>query len=174
MASAKGLWGLVGLVFPAVVVPPLMSLPVDGGLFFVPRFFMASIPARPRRTRRVALCSCLRSTSSKVCSPCRTFPCLTMFRRDIRLSFFLTVVSAEAITLIEGENGPATLKTLSGEEAIRYTNRLRGDDEFAAREQARARRKADANGEGVKPAYCDSRYYKILAGGNGQGGVGCS
>ena len=25
----------------------------------------------------------------------------------------------------------------------------------------------------VKPGYCDSRYYKILAGGNSQGGVGC-
>ena len=30
----------------------------------------------------------------------------------------------------------------------------------------------ETNG-GVKPVYCDSRYYKILAGGNGQGGVGC-
>ena len=27
--------------------------------------------------------------------------------------------------------------------------------------------------ENIKPLYCDSRYYKILAGGNGQGGVGC-
>ena len=86
MASANGLWGLVGLFFPALTEE-------EGGLcFFVSRFFMASIPARPRRTRRVALCSCLRSTSSKMCSPCRTFPCLTMFRRDIRRSFFLTVL----------------------------------------------------------------------------------
>jgi len=87
---------------------------------------------------------------------------------------FLTVTAAEAITIIEGENGPSTLKAIQGDAAIDYTNRLRGDDEFAAREQARARRKADENGEGVKPVYCDSRYYKILAGGNGQGGVGCS
>ena len=28
--------------------------------------------------------------------------------------------------------------------------------------------------ENVKPLYCDSRYYKILAGGNSQGGVGCN
>jgi len=88
-------------------------------------------------------------------------------------ALFVTLASAEAVTVLEGENGPSTLKTLSGDAAIDYTNRLRGDDAFAAREQARAQRKADENGEGVKPAYCDSRYYKILAGGNGQGGVGC-
>lgn len=87
---------------------------------------------------------------------------------------FLTFTAAEAITIIEGESGPSTLKTVYGDAAIDYTNRLRGDDEFAAREQARAQRKADENGEGLKPVYCDSRYYKILAGGNGQGGVGCS
>lgn len=51
--------------------------------------------------------------------------------------------------------------------------RLRADDEFAAKEQQRALRKMQDDGSGVKPAYCDSRYYKILAGGNGQGGVGC-
>ena len=103
-----------------------------------------------------------------------------LLRIDVSLAalfaaLFLTVLSAEAITVIEGENGPATLKTLSGDEAIRYTNRLRGDDEFAAREQARARKRGNEETlEGVKPAYCDSRYYKILAGGNSQGGVGCS
>ena len=32
----------------------------------------------------------------------------------------------------------------------------------------------DPDGTGVKPGYCDSRYYKILAGGNSQGGVGCN
>lgn len=86
----------------------------------------------------------------------------------------LTAGAAEAITVLEGENGPATLKTLSGDDAISYTNRLRGDDAFAAREQARAQKKANEDGSGLKPAYCDSRYYKIMAGGNGQGGVGCS
>lgn len=66
----------------------------------------------------------------------------------------------------------ATLKVLSGDEAISYTNRLRKDDEFAAREQAKALEKALRGGQ-VRPTYCDSRYYKILAGGNAQGGVGC-
>lgn len=104
-------------------------------------------------------------------------PCLR--RIDVSIfallsGLFLTVAAAEAVTIIEGENGPSTLKAIQGDAAIDYTNRLRGDDEFAAREQARARRKADENGEGVRPVYCDSRYYKILAGGNGQGGVGCS
>jgi hypothetical protein len=47
----------------------------------------------------------------------------------------------------------ATLKTLYGDDSIRYTNKLRNDEQ--------------------KPLYCGSRYYKILAGGNGQGGVGC-
>jgi len=89
-------------------------------------------------------------------------------------ALFLTFVSAEAITAFEGESGPTTLKTIYGDEAIQFTNRLRGDDAFARREQERAQRKADANGEGLQPGYCDSRYYKILAGGNGQGGVGCS
>ena len=103
-------------------------------------------------------------------------PCLRRIDASLFACFaalFVTLASAEAVTVLEGENGPSTLKTLSGDAAIDYTNRLRGDDAFAAREQARAQRKADENGEGVKPAYCDSRYYKILAGGNGQGGVGC-
>jgi hypothetical protein len=92
----------------------------------------------------------------------------------ILVGLFMTVTAAEAVTIIEGENGPATLKALTGDAAVQYTTRLRSDDGFARREQERASRKADANGEGLKPAYCDSRYYKILAGGNGQGGVGCS
>ena len=56
-----------------------------------------------------------------------------------------------------------------------FHRRLRRDPAFAAQEQARARRKAVTPGseEGLKPVYCDSRYYKILAGGNSQGGVGC-
>ena len=56
----------------------------------------------------------------------------------------------------------------------RYTNRLRFDNDFARREQQRAQRKMAPDGSGGKPVYCDSRYYRILAGGNGQGGVGCS
>jgi len=90
------------------------------------------------------------------------------------LAFFLSVGGGEVITIIEGEAGPATLKTYSGDEALRLNNRLRFDDAFAKREQERASRKAEVDGTGVKPAYCDSRYYKILAGGNGQGGVGCA
>jgi hypothetical protein len=69
------------------------------------------------------------------------------------------------------------LRTLSGDDSIRYANKLRFDDEFAAAEQARARERmgGDANTqENLKPLYCDSRYYKILSGGNGQGGVGCN
>ena len=46
-------------------------------------------------------------------------------------------------------------------------------DERDEREQKRAQRKMNEDGTGVRPVYCDSRYYKILAGGNGQGGVGC-
>lgn len=92
----------------------------------------------------------------------------------IAAALVLTLASGEAITAVEGENGPSTLKTLYGEDSRRFENRLRGDDEFALREQTRARRKADQDGNGVKPVYCDSRYYKILAGGNGQGGVGCN
>ena len=87
----------------------------------------------------------------------------------------LSLFSAQAVTVIEGDAGPSTLKTLSGQSSIDYTNRLRRDPQFAAQEQERARRKASTPGseEGLKPVYCDSRYYKILAGGNSQGGVGC-
>ena len=87
----------------------------------------------------------------------------------------LSLASAQAVTVLEGEAGPTTLKTLSGDASVDYTNRLRRDPAFAAQEQARARRKAVTPGseEGLKPVYCDSRYYKILAGGNSQGGVGC-
>ncbi|EOD38275.1 hypothetical protein EMIHUDRAFT_460471 [Emiliania huxleyi CCMP1516] len=69
------------------------------------------------------------------------------------------------------------LRTLSGDSATRYTSQLRGDDEFAAAEQAKARQRMGGGAgeqENVKPLYCDSRYYKILAGGNSQGGVGCN
>jgi hypothetical protein len=85
----------------------------------------------------------------------------------------LTVGSGEALTIALGEQGPSTLKTLVGEDATRFENRLKGDNDFAKREQLRAQRKAAEDGSGLKPTYCDSRYYRILAGGNSQGGVGC-
>jgi hypothetical protein len=90
------------------------------------------------------------------------------------LALALSLGSGEALTVFQGENGPATLKTLTGADASNYTTRLRSDLAFATREQQRAQRRADEDGTGLKPLYCDSRYYKILAGGNGQGGVGCS
>ena len=70
----------------------------------------------------------------------------------------------------------STLKTQrsGAQDAVSYENRLRSDNKFAEREQKRAQRKINEDGTGGKPLYCDSRYYKILAGGNGQGGVGCS
>jgi len=93
---------------------------------------------------------------------------------QLALGLALTLGAGEAVTVIEGEAGPATLKTLTGDDAVRFTNRLRSDEDFAAREQERGLRRMQEDGSGVKPGYCDSRYYKILAGGNGQGGVGCS
>jgi len=83
------------------------------------------------------------------------------------VALFLTLGSGEALTIIEGEAGPATLKTVIGSDAQDYTNRLKGDASFAKREQERALRRGDADGTGVKPVYCDSRYYKIIAGGGG-------
>jgi len=88
----------------------------------------------------------------------------------LALALLLSVGSTEVVTALQGESGPATLKTLTGDEARRFDNRLKGDDEFAAEQQRRAQTR---NPDEIKPAYCDSRYYKILAGGNGQGGVGC-
>jgi len=92
----------------------------------------------------------------------------------ITFALFLTLISAQVVTIAEGENGPTSLKTIYGNDALRYTNRLRGDDTFAREAQEKALRKGDPDGTGVKPGYCDSRYYRILAGGNSQGGVGCS
>ena len=87
------------------------------------------------------------------------------------VAFFLSIGGGEALVIAQGDAAPATLKTLSGDDAMRFTNRLRSDPEFARREQERAQ--ARGGGENLKPVYCDSRYYKILAGGNAQGGVGC-
>ena len=86
------------------------------------------------------------------------------------LALVLSFGSTEVLTAIQGESAPATLKTLTGSDAIRFENRLKSDNEFAAEQQRRAQVR---NPDDMKPAYCDSRYYKILAGGNGQGGVGC-
>jgi len=91
---------------------------------------------------------------------------------SVLTALFLSLVGAEALTIYQGDAGPVTLKTLTGEEAKRFENRLKGDDDFARREQQRAQSRAGPEGE-LQPVYCNSRYYKILAGGNGQGGVGC-
>lgn len=100
-------------------------------------------------------------------------------RMDVSLAaitagLVITLFSGEALTISLGEAGPATLKTIYGDEAIGYTNRLRFDENFAKREQQRGQRKMNEDGSGGRPVYCDSRYYRILAGGNGQGGVGCA
>ena len=89
----------------------------------------------------------------------------------LTLAVALSFASAEVVTAVRGDAAPATLKTLVGDDARRFDNRLRGDDDFAREQQRRAQAR-DPND--IKPAYCDSRYYKILAGGNGQGGVGCA
>lgn len=95
----------------------------------------------------------------------------------LALALLLSVGGGQGLVILQGDAAPATLKTLSGDNAIRFNNRLKGDDEFAREEQRRAQSRAmDRDGDGVvdlKPTYCDSRYYKILAGGNSQGGVGC-
>lgn len=87
-------------------------------------------------------------------------------------ALLITFAAGESLTASLGDAGPLTLKTLYGDEAIRYENRLKGDDEFARREQLKFQSRGDADGN-IQPGYCNSRYYKILAGGNGQGGVGC-
>merc|ERR1712087_332049 len=44
------------------------------------------------------------------------------------VALVLSLGAAEGITILEGEAGPATLKTLSGDDAIRFNNRMRADD----------------------------------------------
>jgi hypothetical protein len=80
-------------------------------------------------------------------------------------AIFISVGSGEALTIIEGDAGPVTLKSFSGDEALRLNARLRSDPDFAKREQERALSKGNADGTGVKPGYCDSPYYKKVAGG---------
>jgi hypothetical protein len=79
-------------------------------------------------------------------------------------AIFISIGSGEALTIIEGEAGPATIKTFVGDEALRITTRLRSDPDFAAREQKRAQSRGNEDGTGVKPVYCDSPYYKAQAG----------
>jgi hypothetical protein len=90
----------------------------------------------------------------------------------VALASLLSLGGGQALVAVQGDAGPVTLKTLTGDEARRFENRLRGDNDFARAEQERALKRAGKDGE-VQPVYCNSRYYKILAGGNGQGGVGC-
>ena len=45
----------------------------------------------------------------------------------------LSLASAQAVTVLEGDAGPSTLKTLSGDASIDYTNRLRRDLRSAQR-----------------------------------------
>ncbi len=85
----------------------------------------------------------------------------------------LSAAAGEGLAALLGESGPATPKTLYGNEALAFTEQLKKDDVLAYREQQRAQARARDDGSGVLPTYCGSRYYKILAGGNGAGGVGC-
>ena len=65
-------------------------------------------------------------------------------------------MTGEVVTLVEGENGPATLKTLSGETAQQYTNPPRARPRRpppAARRPPRAARAAAAAARGrLRPA----------------------
>ena len=77
----------------------------------------------------------------------------------------ISIGSGEALTIIEGEDGPATVKTFIGDDATRIDARLRYDADFAQREQERALARGNEDGTGVKPVYCDSAYYTKVAGG---------
>lgn len=102
-------------------------------------------------------------------------PTLNRIDRSLVITFGWSIASlilAEAVVVIEGDDGPVTPKALTGSRAIDFNNRLIADDEFAAEEQARARSRPGPNGK-IQPTYCQSRYYKILAGNDGQGGMGC-
>lgn len=85
----------------------------------------------------------------------------------------ISLASGEALTIALGDAGPVTLKTVMGDDARRFDNRLKFDDDFAREEQRRAQSRGGGEDGTPMPTYCNSRYYKILAGGNSQGGVGC-
>ena len=80
-------------------------------------------------------------------------------------AMIISIGSGEALTIIEGEDGPATVKTFIGDDATRIDARLRYDADFAQREQERALARGNEDGTGVKPVYCDSAYYTKVAGG---------
>jgi len=86
----------------------------------------------------------------------------------VAASVVVAVVALNGITYLESR---LALQELQGGEARRFESRL--NDDLARRAQERALSKEQRGGE-AKPQYCDSRYYKVLAGGNGQGGVGCN
>lgn len=102
-------------------------------------------------------------------------PCLGRIDRSLIAlvgGLIISLSAGEALTIALGDAGPVTLKTVMGDDARRFENRLKFDDDFAREEQRRAQSRGDMNGQAM-PTYCNSRYYKILAGGNSQGGVGC-
>lgn len=92
---------------------------------------------------------------------------------NVGLAFILTNVAAQGVVLYQGDNGPYTLKTLTGDKAREFIYRLKADDDFAAEEQRRALSRMGPDGK-MQPVYCNSRYYRILGGGDAQGGYGCN
>jgi len=93
-------------------------------------------------------------------------PVLTRIDKSLAAVLAAVVISVgagEALAVALGENGPATLKAVTGEEAIKFETRLRTDPAFAAREQERARQGMQPDGTGVKPVYCESAYYTTRA-----------
>ena len=50
-----------------------------------------------------------------------------------------------------------------------YLSRLQADDKLAEQERQKAESRAAAKGVSLKPSYCDSRYYKAIAGGESSG-----
>jgi len=92
-------------------------------------------------------------------------PALTKIDKSLAAvlaALVISVGSGEALAAALGENGPSTLKSVTGAEAIAFNARLRNDDSFAAREQERAREGMNPDGTGVKPVYCDSAYYSKI------------
>merc|ERR1712232_709255 len=84
---------------------------------------------------------------------------LTLATLILSASSVASVVAGEAVVALQGDNGIYTPKPLLGDEALRFNNRLKGDNEFAAEQQRRAQSRSN------KPVYCDDRYSKIIAGG---------
>mmetsp|Transcript_94901 Transcript_94901/g.164752 ORF Transcript_94901/g.164752 Transcript_94901/m.164752 type:complete len:347 (-) Transcript_94901:74-1114(-) len=91
---------------------------------------------------------------------------------NIIIAFIGTWIAGQGVLIFQGDNGPYTLKSLIGESAVEFNERLKWDDDRAAEEQRRALTRRGMNGK-MQPVYCNSRYYKILAGNDAQGGGGC-